>query len=95
MASVYILFSQKLNRFYTGSCKDLSYRIEQHLNKEFTDSFTTRTDDWKLFLFCDDLKYEQARAIEMHIKQMKSKSYIQNLKKYPEIIEKLKLKYHS
>jgi putative endonuclease len=86
MASVYILFSEKLNRFYTGSCEDLSYRIEQHFNKDFNNSFTAKTDDWELFFFVDNLHYAQARLIEQHIKNMKSKVYIQNLKKYPEIL---------
>jgi len=93
MASVYILYSQTLNRFYTGSCKDLSYRVDQHLNKEFTESFTAVADDWELYFSIDNLEYKQARLIEEHIKRMKSKIYIQNLKKYPEIIEKLKIIY--
>jgi putative endonuclease len=93
MASVYILFSKKLDRFYTGSCNDLSYRIEQHFNKDFNKSFTAKTDDWDLFLFVDDLHYTQARSIEKHIKNMKSKAYILNLKKYPEIFQKLIIKY--
>jgi putative endonuclease len=79
MASVYILLSKKLNRRdgyrdYTGSCKDLSYRIEQHLNKDFSDSFTAKTDDWELFLFIDDLHYDQARRIEEHIKKDEKQS---------------------
>ena len=93
MASVYVLFSKKLSRFYTGSCEDLSYRIQQHFNKDFNNSFTAKTDDWELFFFVDNLHYDQARLIEQHIKQMKSKAYIQNLKKYPEIIQKLIVKY--
>ena len=93
MASVYILYSKTLNRFYTGSCKDFSYRIEQHLNKDFKDAFTTLAQDWTLFYFIDELGYEQARQIEKQIKKMKSSTYIRNLKEYPEIIEKLKERF--
>ncbi|MBS1520626.1 MAG: GIY-YIG nuclease family protein [Bacteroidetes bacterium] len=93
MASVYILYSKKLDKFYTGSCKELFYRLNQHLSKEFIDSFTAKADDWELYFSIDRLEYRQARLIEMHIKKMKSKTFIQNLKKYPEIIERLKLKY--
>ena len=93
MASVYILFSQKLKRFYTGSCEDVSYRLNQHWVKEFPDSYSAMAEDWELFLQIDDLEYRQCRAIENHIKKMKSVTYIQNLKKYPEIMEKLKMKY--
>ncbi|MDP3558116.1 MAG: GIY-YIG nuclease family protein [Bacteroidota bacterium] len=93
MASVYILYSKNLDRFYTGSCKDLSYRIDQHFNKEFSKSFTTKENDWELYFFEDNLEYKTARAIEAHIKKMKSKTYILNLKQYPEMIIKLKEKY--
>jgi putative endonuclease len=93
MASVYVLYSKKLNNFYIGSCKDLSYRIDQHLNKEFIASFTARVQDWELYISIDELVYRQARLIETHLKKMKSKTYIQNLTKYPEIIERLKAKY--
>ncbi|WP_410479091.1 GIY-YIG nuclease family protein [Pedobacter psychrodurus] len=45
MASVYILYFRNLNRFYTGSCNNLPQRLEQHFNKDFEDSFTTKADD--------------------------------------------------
>lgn len=47
--------------------------------------------DWELYFSVDDLAYQQVRSIESHKKKIRSKIYIQNLKKYPEIIEKLKL----
>ncbi len=90
MASVYILYSKKLDKFYIGSCKDLATRIDQHISKKFTTGFTSKVNDWELFLSKNDLDYEQARLIENHIKKMKSKTYILNLKKYPEILEKIK-----
>ena len=79
--------------FIIGSCKALPDRIDQHLNKEFSKNFTTAAEDWELYFSVDELSYSQARLIESHVKKMKSKIYVQNLIKYPEIIEKLKLKY--
>ena len=93
MASVYILYSRKLDRHYTGSCKDLSYRIGQHFNKDFSNSFTSKADDWDLYFYIEELDYKQARLIEAHIKKMRSRIYIYNLKHYPEIVEKLIEKY--
>ncbi len=93
MATVYILYSNRKNIFYIGSCLDLETRLKEHLNKQFNKSYTARADDWLIFLKIDNLAYEQARKIEQHIKKMKSKKYILNLKKYPEIIEKLIIKY--
>ncbi len=89
MASVYILFSKKLDRFYTGSCLDLSERLDEHLHGIYADSFTSKAIDWELFLRIDNLTYQQARLIELHIKKMKSKVYIKNLKKYEEIKTRL------
>jgi len=96
-AFVYILFSNDLDRFYTGlTTLSVEERLENHLQKKYSElNFTQKADDWKLFysIRCED--YTQARKIELHIKKMKSKIYIQNLLKYPEITEKLLLKYKS
>ena len=93
MATVYILYSCKLDRFYTGSCLNLEIRLEEHMNKEFIDGFTSKANDWELFFSMDNLSYNQARQIELHIKRMKSKKYIYDLKKYKEIVNKLIDKY--
>lgn len=89
MAFVYILYSKNSDTFYIGSCKELNYRLRQHQKKEFLDSFTAKKNDWELFFSISDLDYSQARKMETHIKNMKSKTYIQNLNKYNEIATKL------
>ena len=89
MASVYILYSKKLTRYYTGSCEDLSVRIKEHSGKKYTQSYTSKADDWELYFEIPELSYSQARRIELHIKKMKSKKYIENLKRYPDISRKL------
>ncbi len=93
MATVYILHSVKLGRFYTGSCLDLKERIIQHQIHEFKTAFTAKSNDWILFLVIENLEYNQARNIEKHIKSMKSSKYIRNLKLYPEMTTKLIAKY--
>ena len=84
MAFVYILYSKKLDRFYVGSCLDLDARVKEHLNKKYL-GFTSNANDWELFVSISDLQYKQARKIEEYVKKMKSKTYIKNLKKYPEL----------
>ena len=56
--------------------------------------FTAKAKDWELFLKikCDSKR--QGLKIEQHIKKMKSKVYIENLQRYPEIILRLKEKYY-
>ncbi|MFD2567201.1 GIY-YIG nuclease family protein [Pseudotenacibaculum haliotis] len=90
---VYILFSKKLNRFYTGQTSNFEQRMEFHKSAENT-KFTGKADDWQLFLKINCQSKKQALAIETHIKKMKSSTYIKNLIKYPEIIDKLKVKYN-
>jgi putative endonuclease len=68
-------------------------RLERHLEKYYGNKFTSKATDWELFIeiTCDSMK--QALLIEGHIKRMKSKKYILNLRKFPDIAEKLKIKY--
>ena len=89
LASVYILSSQKLKKYYVGSCLDLELRLKEHKNNKYADSFTSLANDWELFLEIGDLEGKLARRIEQHIKSMKSKSYIENLKRFPEMKSKL------
>lgn len=93
MADVYILYSKTLHSHYIGSCKNLENRLLEHSNGTFENSFTTKAKDWVLLLGIENLGYQQARYIEKHIKRMKSKIFIENLKKYPELVEKLKTRY--
>ena len=93
MAAVYILYSPVLDRFYTGSCIDFEQRFQDHQSKKYIDSFTSNASDWELYLRIDKLSYRQARAIERHIKKMKSRIYIENLLKYPEMVQKLINRY--
>ena len=94
MHCVYILHSERLNKFYTGYTANLDIRMEFHFNSE-SRKYTHNADDWTLFFFINCESKAQALAIEKHIKAMKSKVYIQNLKKYPEMVEKILNKYKA
>jgi putative endonuclease len=95
-AFVYILKSLKTNQFYIGSTsKSITQRLAEHNDIAFAKSFTAKGIPYEIFcsFSCDNITH--ARKIENHIKRMKSKVYINNLIKYPEIIDKLKLRYKS
>ena len=94
MAHVYILHSAQINKYYTGSCINLDKRLLDHQTNKYK-GFTGRANDWNLFLSVDHLEHQQARKIEQHIKSMKSSTYILNLLKYPDILNKLKIKYQT
>ena len=94
MSFCYILFSPSLNRFYIGSTqKSIETRLFEHVSKFFEGSFTSSSSDWELFHSISCENYRQALKIEKHLKKMKSKTYLKNLKKHPEIAERLLVKY--
>jgi putative endonuclease len=93
MFCVYIIFSEKLNKFYIGTTDDFEKRLFEHNNGLNAKSFSFRGRPWTKHFVIDHLTSKTAYAIEKHIKSMKSSKYIENLIKYPEIIEKLKYKY--
>ena len=72
---------------------NLESRMTEHRAKTYADAYTRKADDWELFYKIEDLAYQQARGIEIHIKRMKSKKYINDLLKFPEISERLVIKY--
>ena len=89
MATLYILHSASIDKYYIGSCLDLEHRLAQHRKQFYSKGFTKRASDWELFFKAEGLNYDQARKIELHIKRMKSSKYIENLPVHPEIIGKL------
>ena len=97
MIGCYIIFSKKLNRFYIGVTQQgVNERILKHNEHAYGNHrFTAKAEDWELFLFIESDDYKQAVRIEKHIKKMKSATFITNLKKYPELILKLKNKWQQ
>ena len=91
---VYILLSPSKNKYYIGYTNTSSLeRLRKHKEKYYVKAYTKSIDDWELYfeILCNSEK--QAINIERHIKRMKSRKYIENLKKYPEMTEKLLIKY--
>ena len=93
MHFVYILYSKKLNRFYIGETFDVILRLERHNSDYYENKYTSKGQPWEVFLKIECKDKSQAKNIEKHIKKMKSKKYIENLKKHPEISQKLLQKY--
>jgi putative endonuclease len=95
--SCYILYSNQLGKFYIGYTSiGADERLERHLSDHYGYTrFTHKANDWVLFLEIECQSSEQAKAIETHIKKMKSKTFIYNLKKYPEMVEKILTRFSS
>jgi len=94
MAFVYILYSKSLDSFYIGSTTlAVEVRLDNHNTLYYENKFTSKGVPWELFYYLETESREVAEEIERHIKRMKSRKYIMNLKTYPEMGQKLKSKY--
>jgi putative endonuclease len=90
---VYILYSEKADKYYIGQTHDIHRRLIEHNTHTYFDSFTRIASDWKvkMSLSCSSLR--QAIKIESHIKKNHSRKYIEDLIRFPEIAQKLLGKY--
>ena len=61
MYLVYILYSERLKKFYTGFTIDLKQRLEFHQNAAST-KFTHNANDWTLYLTVECKSKEQGLA---------------------------------
>ncbi|MBU2553190.1 MAG: GIY-YIG nuclease family protein [Bacteroidetes bacterium] len=95
MCYCYILYSEKLDRYYIGSTiLQPEERLKAHLSDYYGNSkYTAKAKDWTLFYSISCCSIEQAKKLENHIKRMRNKKYIQNLPLYPDITGKLLSKY--
>ncbi len=87
----YIIWSASLKRYYIGSTRgDLKLRLKKHRSHFYgTKAFTSKAKDWEIYLKIELKDYSHALRLERKIKSMKSKIYIENLKKYPELVIKI------
>ena len=95
MPYCYILYSEKLNRFYTGICQDdVNERINKHNDQSYgKHRFTAKAKDWQPYISIKCESMSHARRVEIHIKRMKSAQYIRNLRKYPHNLDRLRKRY--
>ena len=93
MHFVYIIYSQKFDKYYIGETYEIQQRLMFHNSRDDNTNSTKSGIPWVLFLAIQVENRSVARKIETHIKRMKSKTYIRNLKQYPEMQLTLIKKY--
>ena len=86
MHYLYIIFSQKVDKFYIGETQDIESRIEKHKMHPFQNSFTKIANDWILKLSFECKDRNEALFLEKFIKRMKSKKFTQKIIDEPEIL---------
>ena len=74
---VYIIYSKKLDKYYTGYTDDLDWRIERH--NQGWGRYTKKGIPWKLVYNEEYFTKTEALKREREIKKMKSRKYIEEL----------------
>ena len=77
MYAMYILYSAKLDKYYVGSTNDIEKRLERH-NRGHS-SYTRNGIPWKVVYSETYPTRSEAYCREQHIKEMKSRKYIEAL----------------
>ena len=81
-AFCYIIFSEKLNRYYIGSTElQVTERLKMHNEHHYgRKKFTAAASDWMIYLEIECDSILKARNIESFIKRMKTRRFIESLK---------------
>ena len=77
MPFTYILYSEKLDKYYVGSCINLERRLYEHNIGH--SKFTSLGIPWVIVHTEEYESVVLSRQREMKIKSMKSRKYIENL----------------
>lgn len=93
MHFVYIIKSKKDGSFYIGETSDLEKRLHWHNSEELNIGFTKSRNPWEYHFTLKVDDKQIAKKIERHIKNIKSRQYLENLVRFPEIASKLIEKY--
>ena len=77
MPYTYIIYSDKVNKYYVGACTDLDRRLYEHNIGH--SKFTSTGIPWKLMYAEEFESIPLPKNREMQIKRMKSRKYIEGL----------------
>jgi putative endonuclease len=72
MFYTYIIFSNTLDKYYTGSCENIQNRLNDHLNSRST--FTKTAKDWIIVYFETFDSRSLAVKREMEIKKRRAEN---------------------
>ena len=79
MYFVYILFSEKLDRYYVGTTDNVERRLYEHNSGFYNGVFTSKGIPWRLCLSYSCDTSDKAYALERFIKRMKSRKFIEKI----------------
>ena len=76
MYYLYILFSEKLNRFYVGQTNDLLSRLKRHNSGQ--ENYTSKGVPWEIVYFVQLESRGKAMRMEKKLKNLKSQSRLKD-----------------
>jgi putative endonuclease len=76
---VYILYSEKLDKYYVGSTEDLALRLHIHNHPHEGRKFTAKGLPWLLKCRINCRDKPSSQTLERKIKSMKSRKFIERL----------------
>ncbi|MDN3491982.1 GIY-YIG nuclease family protein [Winogradskyella bathintestinalis] len=79
MHSLYILYSESIDKYYVGESKNADIRRNLHNNHHFKKGFTTAASDWVIVLNFECTSKVDALYLENFIKRMKSTKFIKKI----------------
>ena len=79
MFIVYIIYSNKTDKYYIGTTDDFNKRLEEHNNVFYPNAYTRKGEPWilKKCFYCEFSK--EAYFMERFIKRMKSRDFIEKI----------------
>jgi putative endonuclease len=77
MYYTYILFSEKVNKYYVGYTSDLNNRLDEHGKDK--SKFTGHSSDWKLIKYFEFETKSEALKLEIQIKKRGIKRFLESL----------------
>ena len=77
MPLMYILYSEKPDKYYIGACTDMERRLYEHNIGH--SKFTSSGMPWRIVYREDFETLAEAKRRELKVKKMKSRKYIEDL----------------
>ncbi|TVZ26792.1 putative endonuclease [Gillisia sp. Hel_I_86] len=87
MHYLYIIYSEKLKKYYVGETSDIDQRLQQHNSHYFKNNYTKGAEDWVVKLKFRTSSKDEAILLERYIKRMKSRKFTEKLIALPAILE--------
>ncbi len=89
MFYIYIIYSLKSNTYYIGTTDNVERRLNEHNSKFYKNSYTSKGIPWEINLSYQCENSNQAYKLELFIKRMKSRKFIEKIINQTDILDEI------